>query len=49
MSQLGNPKGPVELVNQNTSPEVKLSLFLYMTAQEIFCRETEVFETISSG
>ena len=40
---------PVKLVNPHTSPEVQLSLFLYMTAQETVCRETEVPKTVSSG
>ena len=44
---LGNPKGPVKLGNPNTSAEVKLYLlFLFILAQEIVWRETEVLNTV---
>ena len=46
---LGNTKGPVELDIPNTCAEVKLCLFLFMPAQEIVCRKTEVLKTVSSG
>ena len=44
---LGDPRGPVELGNPNTCAEVKLCLFLFTSALEIICRETEILNTVS--
>ena len=41
---LENLNAPIELGNPNIYAEVKLSLFSFMPAQEIVCRETEVFK-----
>ena len=46
---LGNSKGPVEQGNRNTCAEVKLCLFLFLSVQEIVCRETEAFYATNFG
>ena len=33
----------------NVCAEVSCALFLFISAQEIVCRKTEVFNTVSSG
>ena len=47
---LGNSRGPVEVGNPSTCAEVKLCLlFLFILAQEIVCRKTEIFNRANSG
>ena len=45
---LGNPKEYITVANPNTCTEVKLCLFLFMSALEAVCSDTEVFKTVSS-